>query len=66
MHVTEHARLEKTEIPGIEHRTLASAAQGLQHLSIWRQRVALDIRCSALWRPHDRARVGSQPAHGVR
>jgi len=40
MHVTEHARLEKTEIPGIEHRTLASAAQGLQHLSIWRQRVA--------------------------
>jgi mannose-6-phosphate isomerase-like protein (cupin superfamily) len=40
MHVTQHAGLEKSGIPGIEHRTLACAAQGLEHLSLWRQTLA--------------------------
>jgi len=40
MYVTEHASLEKTGIPGIEHRTIACAAQGLERLSLWRQRLA--------------------------
>lgn len=40
MYVTEHARLEPAFIPGIEHRTLAGSAQGLRHLSLWRQSIA--------------------------
>lgn len=34
MYVIEHARLDPSTLPGIEHRTLASRAQGLQHLSL--------------------------------
>jgi mannose-6-phosphate isomerase-like protein (cupin superfamily) len=37
MYVIDHARLAPSSIPGIEHRTIASRAQGLQHLSLWRQ-----------------------------
>lgn len=40
MYVTEHALLETSTLPGIEHRTLASSAQGLAHLSLWRQTIA--------------------------
>ncbi len=40
MHVLQHAGLEKSGIPGIEHRTLACGNQGLEHLSLWRQVLA--------------------------
>lgn len=40
MHIIENDRLDACGIPGIEHRTLAGAAQGLKGLSIWRQSVA--------------------------
>lgn len=39
MYVTEHASLATASIPGISHRTVASAAQGLERLSVWRQSV---------------------------
>jgi mannose-6-phosphate isomerase-like protein (cupin superfamily) len=40
MHVIENAAREKAELPGIEHLTLAGAAQGLARLSLWRQSMA--------------------------
>ena len=40
MYVIAHALLDSGSIPGIEHRTLAGRAQGLQHLSLWRQSIA--------------------------
>lgn len=39
MYVIENASLATSAIPGIQHRTLASRAQGLQHLSLWMQTV---------------------------
>jgi len=39
MYVVEHARLAPSHIPGIEHRTVASAAHGLAHLSVWCQAI---------------------------
>ena len=40
MQVIENARRAKFELPGIEHLTLAGAAQGLSRLSMWRQAMA--------------------------
>jgi len=40
MIVSEQTRPEATPIPGIEHATWASTADGLQHLSVWRQTLA--------------------------
>lgn len=40
MHVIENAARDKAELPGIEHLTLAGAAQGLARLSLWRQSMA--------------------------
>jgi mannose-6-phosphate isomerase-like protein (cupin superfamily) len=40
MHVIDNAAREKSELPGIEHLTLAGAAQGLSRLSLWRQSMA--------------------------
>lgn len=39
MVVVEHARLAPSHLPGIEHRTVAGGAQGLSHLSLWRQTI---------------------------
>ena len=40
MHVIENEMLPEATLPGIEHKTLAGAAQGLAHLSVWRQAIA--------------------------
>jgi mannose-6-phosphate isomerase-like protein (cupin superfamily) len=40
MHVIENETLPDATLPGIEHRTLAGTAQGLAHLSVWRQAIA--------------------------
>ena len=40
MHVIANAARAKSELPGIEHLTLAGAAQGLARLSLWRQTMA--------------------------
>ena len=40
MRVIDNSRLNKSELPGIEHQTLAGAAQALSGLSVWRQRMA--------------------------
>lgn len=40
MPVIEQARLQSTPIAGISHATWAGAADGLQHLSVWRQTLA--------------------------
>lgn len=37
MHVIENAGRSTSDLPGIEHLTLAGAAQGLTRLSVWRQ-----------------------------
>lgn len=39
MYVFDIAELPKTAMPGIRHTTLASSANGLRHLSIWRQTI---------------------------
>ena len=38
--IIDHTALPQATLPGIEHRTLAGSAQGLQHLSVWRQTIA--------------------------
>jgi quercetin dioxygenase-like cupin family protein len=38
--IIEQTRPETTAIPGVAHRTWASAADGLSQISIWRQRLA--------------------------
>lgn len=40
MRVIDNSRLNKSELPGIEHQTLAGAAQALSKLSVWRQSMA--------------------------
>ena len=40
MNVIEQTRPVATPIPGIAHATWASAAQGLEQLSVWRQTLA--------------------------
>jgi mannose-6-phosphate isomerase-like protein (cupin superfamily) len=40
MHVIENAGRTKSELPGIQHLTVAGAAQGLARLSVWRQSMA--------------------------
>lgn len=40
MYVIDHAQIEASSIPGISHRTVASAALGAERLSVWRQTVA--------------------------
>ena len=40
MHVIENETLPEATLPGIDHKTLAGAAQGLAHLSVWRQAIA--------------------------
>ncbi len=40
MQVIANAQRAKFELPGIEHLTLAGAAQGLTRLSVWRQSMA--------------------------
>jgi mannose-6-phosphate isomerase-like protein (cupin superfamily) len=40
MRVIENAVRELSQLPGIEHLTLAGAAQGLSRLSLWRQSMA--------------------------
>jgi mannose-6-phosphate isomerase-like protein (cupin superfamily) len=40
MQVIDNAAREKCSLPGIEHLTLAGAAQGLSRLSLWRQSMA--------------------------
>jgi mannose-6-phosphate isomerase-like protein (cupin superfamily) len=40
MQVIDNAAREKCSLPGIEHLTLAGAAQGLSRLSVWRQSMA--------------------------
>jgi mannose-6-phosphate isomerase-like protein (cupin superfamily) len=40
MHVLRNTTREKAALPGIEHLTLAGRAQGLSHLSVWRQSMA--------------------------
>lgn len=40
MQVIDNAAREKCSLPGIEHQTLAGAAQGLSRLSVWRQSMA--------------------------
>src|SRR5688572_4102317 len=40
MLVIENRRIDKSELPGIEHQTLAGAAQKLAGLSVWRQSMA--------------------------
>jgi mannose-6-phosphate isomerase-like protein (cupin superfamily) len=40
MQVIQNAGRTKCELPGIEHLTLAGAAQGLTRLSLWRQSMA--------------------------
>lgn len=40
MHVIENASRSRFALPGIEHLTLAGAAQGLARLSLWRQSMA--------------------------
>ncbi len=39
MQITDNALLPHAELPGIDHVTLAGSDNGLQHLSIWRQRM---------------------------
>jgi mannose-6-phosphate isomerase-like protein (cupin superfamily) len=40
MRVIDSDALTVASIPGIRHRTLASGADGLSHLSVWKQTVA--------------------------
>ena len=40
MHVHSESEQSTAQLPGIEHRTLAGAASGLAHLSVWRQEMA--------------------------
>jgi mannose-6-phosphate isomerase-like protein (cupin superfamily) len=40
MYVIDHSSLAKASLPGIQHQTLACAAQGLEQLSLWRQSMA--------------------------
>lgn len=40
MHVHRNAELAGASLPGIEHTTLACAALGTGHLSLWRQTLA--------------------------
>lgn len=40
MLVIDNRRAEKSSLPGIEHQTLASHAQALAGLSLWRQTMA--------------------------
>lgn len=40
MQIIEQQRPAPTPIPGVEHATWASAAEGLSELSIWRQTLA--------------------------
>jgi mannose-6-phosphate isomerase-like protein (cupin superfamily) len=40
MQIIDNTKREKSTLPGIEHLTLAGSAQGLSHLSVWRQSMA--------------------------
>ncbi len=40
MSVIRNSELPRTSLPGIEHTTLASSANGLTKLSVWRQSIA--------------------------
>lgn len=40
MEVIDNGARDKCSLPGIEHLTLAGAAQGLSRLSVWRQSMA--------------------------
>lgn len=40
MHVIKNSELAQATLPGIEHVTLAGSGQGLQGLSVWKQRIA--------------------------
>lgn len=39
-HVLDNSTLTRSVLPGIDHVTLAGSAQGLKHLSVWRQTMA--------------------------
>lgn len=40
MHILDDHDLPSATLPGIDHKTLAGRAQGLAHLSVWRQTIA--------------------------
>lgn len=40
MHILPRTDETMTDLPGISHQTLAGAAAGLAHLSVWRQTMA--------------------------
>ncbi len=40
MNVIQNSELPRASLPGLEHTTLASSANGLKNLSIWRQSIA--------------------------
>jgi quercetin dioxygenase-like cupin family protein len=40
MSVIRNSELPRSSIPGLEHRTLAGSANGLENLSIWKQTIA--------------------------
>lgn len=40
MHILADHDLPSATLPGIDHKTLAGRAQGLSHLSVWRQTIA--------------------------
>ena len=44
MPVRNHALIETFHLPGLEHQTLASLAQGVNGLEVWRQTIAPGAR----------------------
>jgi mannose-6-phosphate isomerase-like protein (cupin superfamily) len=40
MFILQNGQQPAAQLPGIHHKTLAGSAQGLRHLSIWRQEIA--------------------------
>lgn len=38
--IVDNASLPRASLPGLDHVTLAGSAQGLNRLSVWRQRIA--------------------------
>lgn len=40
MHVNHNVDIEMHHLPGLEHQTLAGRKDGMQHVEVWRQKIA--------------------------
>ena len=40
MQVNQHVKIEKLDLPGLQHQTLAGSRDGLRDFEIWRQTIA--------------------------